>query len=460
MGPILDERGLEQGGVSSSDFYKIFGKEQLEASQVSGLGVNMRDITVSSVGQADDTVLLANNIYDIQNLLELTLNFCSKYQVQLCHEKTKLQAFFTKRTATLTDYQKDTSSINIAGEPITFAYNVEHVGVIRSSSGNLANIQTRIVAHKRALGAVLHTGMAKGHRGNPLASIRVDNIYGVPVLFSGLASLALKKVEIDLIDQHVKRNVDNLLRLPVGTPRPVTAFLSGTLPGKAQLHIKQLALFAMITRLPGNILHQHAWNSLVASKPCAQSWFTAIRDLCLLYGLPHPSHFLEQPSTKASFKSLVHKKIISHWEFELRQEAEVLPSLEYFKPNFMSLTRPHPLFLTAGSSSYETTKATVQAKMLSGRYRTKRLCRHWSLNKQVVCLLSTCSDLYISEDLPHILAKFRALESTRSRLMKFTEKRVRNLPPEARDLVTQYCNPTNLHFVHFLLDCSHYPAVI
>ena len=27
MGPILDEQGVEQGGINSSDFYKIFGKE-------------------------------------------------------------------------------------------------------------------------------------------------------------------------------------------------------------------------------------------------------------------------------------------------------------------------------------------------------------------------------------------------------------------------------------------------
>ena len=35
MGPIHDELGLEQGGVNSSDFYKIFGKEQLELAQKS-----------------------------------------------------------------------------------------------------------------------------------------------------------------------------------------------------------------------------------------------------------------------------------------------------------------------------------------------------------------------------------------------------------------------------------------
>ena len=34
---IIDEQGLEQGGVSSSDLYKIFGKEQLASAQESKL---------------------------------------------------------------------------------------------------------------------------------------------------------------------------------------------------------------------------------------------------------------------------------------------------------------------------------------------------------------------------------------------------------------------------------------
>ena len=34
MGPIADQQGLEQGGISSSDFYKIFGKEQLSLPQM------------------------------------------------------------------------------------------------------------------------------------------------------------------------------------------------------------------------------------------------------------------------------------------------------------------------------------------------------------------------------------------------------------------------------------------
>ena len=41
MGPILDEKGVEQGGVSSGDLYKIFGKSQLQLAQDSEFGVEL-----------------------------------------------------------------------------------------------------------------------------------------------------------------------------------------------------------------------------------------------------------------------------------------------------------------------------------------------------------------------------------------------------------------------------------
>ena len=66
MGPICDEQGLEQGGVSSSEFYKIFGREQLSTTQASTLGVSLGStLTVSGIGQADDTALVSNGIHGL-----------------------------------------------------------------------------------------------------------------------------------------------------------------------------------------------------------------------------------------------------------------------------------------------------------------------------------------------------------------------------------------------------------
>ena len=66
-----------------------------------------------------------------------------------------------------TAYEKASSQIAINGELIDFSVSAEHVGMLRSTAGNTPTILARITAHKQALGGVLHTGVARGHRGNP-----------------------------------------------------------------------------------------------------------------------------------------------------------------------------------------------------------------------------------------------------------------------------------------------------
>ena len=93
MGPIHDEQGLEQGGQSSSDFYKIYGKEQLSMAQRSGLGLKLGNLMVSAVGQADDTILLSQDLVKLHYQLHLTNIYCGKHFVDLSAEKTTLQVF-------------------------------------------------------------------------------------------------------------------------------------------------------------------------------------------------------------------------------------------------------------------------------------------------------------------------------------------------------------------------------
>ena len=99
MGPITDIRGLEQGGVTSSDAYKLYNNEQASSSQASHLGVAFFDLCISCISLADDSVLLSNNIWGIKNLLHLTNLYCLKYDVQLVPDKMKLIVFDNEETA-------------------------------------------------------------------------------------------------------------------------------------------------------------------------------------------------------------------------------------------------------------------------------------------------------------------------------------------------------------------------
>ena len=418
----------------------------------------MSSTTISAIGLADDTTLLSNCLYSLQNLLQLTLNFCDKYHVQLCIEKTKLVSIATPAMSTTVDLMKLVSPVNINGTEVEFVDTAEHVGVLRNTTSNLPNLFNRISAHRKALNAVLHTGIARHHRGNPVASLRVERLHGMPVLLSGLGALLLLKTELDMVDHHLKETHERIMRLHPRTPRCVVSFLSGNLPGTAMIHIRMLTLFGMICRLPGSILHQHASRVLWANKPSSKSWFLEIRNICLLYNLPHPSSLLQYPIQKKSMKKLVKQHLLSYWEIKLRNEAAPLPSLEFFHPNFMSLDKPHPMWTSAGANPYQVTMSTIQGLMISGRYQTEQLCSHWSGNSPF-CKAPSCKGLEHVEDLEHILKHCGSLEPTRRRLLAFTvnySKPLHILQPVISTLYTR----TDPLFCQFLIDCSVLPSTI
>ena len=125
----------------------------------------------------------------------------------------------------------------------------------------------------------------------------------------------------------------------------------------------------------------------------------------------------------------------------------------------MSLSKPHPIWWTAGSSPHKIAMATIQARMVSGRFRTASLCSHWSRNIDGNCQLSdSCSNT--SEDISHILTSCVALQPTRQKLYSFTSNYCTNVSPVIRNILEQFCTQSSERFCQFLLDCSVLPAVI
>ena len=173
MGPIHDQLGLEQGGPNSSELYKLYNNEQLRSAQDSGLGTAVSGVPVAAVGQADDTALLSNDIHQIQCLLNLSIQYCNKHQVQLSAAKTKLLVFSKKETD-YTKYSKLLEPLHIGDTPVEFATEAEHVGVLRSLSGNLPHIHNRIVSHKKALASILCMGLSRRHPQTPLPPFELN----------------------------------------------------------------------------------------------------------------------------------------------------------------------------------------------------------------------------------------------------------------------------------------------
>ena len=70
------------------------------------------------------------------------------------------------------------------------------------------------------------------------------------------------------------------MKLPKNIPESFVMFMAGSFGATAHIHIKQMGLFGMITRLDDNILYKVATAKISSEPDASSSWFVQIRKLC------------------------------------------------------------------------------------------------------------------------------------------------------------------------------------
>ena len=467
MGPICDKLGVEQGGVNSDRLYKLANNAELLITQDSKLGVQLcPSVHVASVGQADDVALVSSCIFKLQGLLHLAMEYASNYHIQMVPEKTKLLCYVPNGQEGIAEYWQTACPLTMAGLRIPFSLQADHVGILRNSSpGNMASVLARVTAFNRSLHAVMPAGLARRHHGNPAAGLKVVQLFGLPVLLSGLASLVLNKHELEVLDFNHKVAVERVLRLYPRTPAAFVYLLAGCLPASATLHLKQLSLLGMVARQgPSAILHRYA--TFILSNPpstgrsaASVPWFIQIRHLCMKYDLPDPLQVLAGPPTKSQWKNTCTKLVVSFWGTKLRNDASALPSLSHLRHSHMSLTTPSSLLTTCKGKGEEVRKLTVQLRMSSGRYRTCWLRRHWSGDTSGFCRVPGCSGNTPGTLLHLATGQCPGLADTTSNAAAYWT-RFSQSSPHLLPILLMYANGDADTFLAFLLDPSTQAPVL
>ena len=175
------------------------------------------------------------------------------------------------------------------------------------------------------------------------------------------------------------------------------------------------------------------------------------------YSLPSPLSLLSHPLSKVSFKTLVKKRVVDFWQQEIWEEAKSKPSLlKFFKPDFMSLLKPHPLWTTAQSNQFEINKSLVVAKLLSGHYRYDWLCRHWSkTNPSGHWLLYP--GMKIPGTVEHMLVSCPGLNDKRDDLILYWNQRTED-NPHLHHLTSSMLSSEEDTLIQFLLYPSAVPS--
>ena len=104
---------------------------------------------------------------------------------------------------------------------------------------------------------------------------------------------------IENLDKFNKHNLKHILSLPITTADRAVYILSGTLPIEAMIHQRVLTFFGNISRLPElSVENQLAVRQLAVKTLDSNSWFVAVRKLCIMYGLSDCVDLLDNPQLR------------------------------------------------------------------------------------------------------------------------------------------------------------------
>ena len=153
---------------------------------------------------------------------------------------------------------------------------------------------------------------------------------------------------------------------------------------------------------------------------------------------------------KYVFKKLVNSKIHEFWHNKLCHDASQRPSLQYLRPQFIPLNgKPHLIWESSSSSPSATRAAIIQAKLLSGRYRTDALCSKWS-DSPPSCSLPGCDKS--PADTFHLLSgECDALRGCLANNL-LNGLNILSKMPQLFDIVTQALNYNPHQWISIVLD--------
>ena len=155
------------------------------------------------------------------------------------------------------------------------------------------------------------------------------------------------------------------------------------------------------------------------SQPNSRTWSANLRYLAEKYDLPNPLEMLKSsPQNKSSFKELVHTKICSYYERELREMATRKSRMEFFNVSLTSLRGSCHQAIRNIFTTYDVKKCRFHLKMLSGDYLTYSVkAKHSGGSPD--CKLCVSS---VSENIMHMLVFCTAYSDIRERtLAKYIE---------------------------------------
>ena len=178
-------QGNRQGGLPSPDDYKSYILSVLDNIHRSKCGLHIGAINVASPTCADDMLLLARSISELQLLLLLVTTYANQEHYVLHPTKSQVNIFQQVNTP-WTEALEASKPWAINGTILPIETKLTHLGVTRDNTSAHLTVEDRISTARRAMYALMGAGL-HGVNGLPVSTcLHLFNTYILPRSTYGL----------------------------------------------------------------------------------------------------------------------------------------------------------------------------------------------------------------------------------------------------------------------------------
>ena len=359
-------QGVRQGGILSTDLYKVYGNGLLDRHTTSGLGCHIGEICCVAPTCADDLAAATSSLTALQKIVFNSVDYSIMERYLLQPVKSVIVAMLKH----CKDQAKLSEEINITmnGVRMPVVQEAMHMGILRSQDSQESAVTHNIEKARRTVYSLMSAGFHGDNGLDPDTSIHLLQTYVLPVLVYGLEVLLPRKVLMERLNRIHKKFLKMILSLPETVADPAVYVLSGAAPIECVIHKRALTLYGNICRLSEDTVEkQLARRQLSVKGYRGSSWFVEIRKLLLKYGLPPAWELLDDPPTKFRWKRLLSRHVNTYWSEQIKSHAVLYSSLKYLYVDHYFPGKKHPC-IQAVSGTRDVPRVSVKAKLLTGTY--------------------------------------------------------------------------------------------
>ena len=167
--------------------YKIYIDPLLDILKSKRLGLRIGTTHIGNPTCADDLILLASSVEELQQMLQEAVRFSRKNRYRIHPTKTCVSLLSKLKTDKNCVWKLGENTIELSDSYL-------HLGVTRAGKNESAvNVKECITVARRTAYSLMNTGLHRSNGLNPKTSYIINRLYVLPRLLYGLEELTLRK---------------------------------------------------------------------------------------------------------------------------------------------------------------------------------------------------------------------------------------------------------------------------